>query len=206
MVSVALPKIVLTGGPGGGKTTFLRELRALDPEVHKFILVPEAATLLIQAGHRPGTKVFQLAVVELQRSLEASCALPASPDHVLVCDRSTVDSLAYWILLGGSEDEYFERTGLDPANHLTRYDGVIHLQTAAIGASSHYLQISEGARVETTEEAAKVDTLCLSVWKDHSYLRQVTNEYDRWEDKSRAAYVHLIEIIESIRSEKESSQ
>ena len=153
-----IPRIVLTGGPGGGKTTLLHDLRREDPEVERWVLVPEAATILIQAGHRPGSREFQLAVVKVQLALEKACALPARPGQVLVCDRSTVDSLAYWLDIGGTEEEFFEETGLTCEEHYGRYAGAIHLQTAAIGAPEHYQQLSDGARMEDPEMAARALT------------------------------------------------
>jgi len=44
------PRIVLTGGPCGGKTALLCELYAADPRGERWPLVPEAAPLLFQAG------------------------------------------------------------------------------------------------------------------------------------------------------------
>jgi hypothetical protein len=41
---------VLTGGPGGGKSALMAELRAADPFAARWLLVPEAAPLLFQAG------------------------------------------------------------------------------------------------------------------------------------------------------------
>jgi len=198
MDSKSIPKIVLTGGPGGGKTTFLAELRARDPRIQRYILVPEAATLLIQAGHRPGSKEFQLAVVEIQIALESGCALPAKPGQILVCDRSTVDSLAYWLLLGGVEEEFYDRTGLDRENHLNQYSGVIHLRTAALGAPRHYLRLGDGARVETTEEAAEVDALCATVWERHPRYSIVENNGKGWIEKSREVLQRLESILDAL--------
>ena len=199
---MTVPKIVLTGGPGGGKTSLLRELRLRDPKIERFILVPEAATLLIQAGHRPGSKEFQLAVVALQLALEESCALPARPGQILVCDRSTVDSLAYWRLLGGEDEEFYERTGLNQRNHLNEYLGVLHLQTAAIGAVDHYLQITDGARVETAEEAARVDDYCLRVWDSHPRRLLVENLKGDWSAKTQTAIDCLDRLLDEIGETK----
>lgn len=44
------PRIVLTGGPCGGKTSLLRELREADPYGERWLFVPEAAPLLFQSG------------------------------------------------------------------------------------------------------------------------------------------------------------
>jgi len=181
------PRIVLTGGPGGGKTTFLRDLRSADPDRQKYVLVPEAATLLIGAGHLPGTKEFQLAVVRLQLALEQTCSDLVRPGQVLVCDRSTVDSLAYWFLLGGSEEEFFLRIGLSKEAIYGRYDGALHLRTAARGAEKRYIRLQEGARMETPEEAAEIDALCAQVWSPHPGYRLIENLGDGWEKKSQRA-------------------
>lgn len=181
------PQVVLTGGPGGGKTTFLQELRIIDPLRERFILVPEAATLLIGAGHLPGTKEFQLAVVRLQLALEQNCSDLARPGQVLICDRSVVDSLAYWLLLGGSEEEFFEQIGLSKEDIFSRYAGAIHFRTAARDADRHYLQILEGARVETPEQALEIDLMCEEVWRGCPNFFIVENERGGWQDKAERA-------------------
>jgi len=132
-----LPRVVLTGGPGGGKTTFMHELRAEDPYARRWLLVPEAAPLLFQAGLSAREKGFQRTVVRLQITLEDACAEAAAPGLVLICHRGTLDPLAYWLRNGWPEAEFFALTQMMRAEHFRRYTGVIQLQTAAIGAEAH---------------------------------------------------------------------
>jgi len=65
---------VLTGGPGGGKSTLMAQLRADDPLAARWLLVPEAAPLLFRAGLNGREQRFQAAVVRLQIALETGCA------------------------------------------------------------------------------------------------------------------------------------
>jgi hypothetical protein len=135
------PRIVLTGGPCGGKTTLLRELRAADPRGERWLLVPEAAPLLFQAGlaRLDGCRQsFQQAVVKLQIALEESCGAAAHPHQVLLCHRGTLDALACWMRNGWEEGEFFAATGMSREEHYRRYLSVIHLQTVAIGAEGCY--------------------------------------------------------------------
>jgi predicted ATPase len=111
----ASPSIVLTGGPCGGKTTLMRELRAEDPECRKWVLVPESAPVLFQAGLSAREKSFQAAVVRVQIALEDACALAAPAGSVLVCHRGTLDPLAYWLRNGWEEVDFFALTGMTEA-------------------------------------------------------------------------------------------
>lgn len=181
-------RIALTGGPGGGKTTLVRELRAADPHSRRWVLVPEAASLLISAGLTPREKPFQRAVVRLQLALEDACAEVAGPDRILVCDRGTVDSLAYWRMNGWDEQEFFYLTGMSRDEHLARYFGVIHLQTTAIGAERHYRRWPEDIRHEKLEEAARIDGFCAEVSRDHPRYVLIDNTDRDWPAKSRAAH------------------
>ena len=103
-------RIVLTGGPGGGKTTagdlFRREIG------DRVVLVPEAATILFQGGfprsREPHAQRFaQTAIFQVQRDLEEVQA-SLYPGRALLCDRGTIDGAAYW---PGEAHDYFHAVG-----------------------------------------------------------------------------------------------
>jgi hypothetical protein len=121
-------RIVLTGGPGGGKTTaadlFRREIG------DRVVIVPEAATILFQGGfprsRAPQASRFaQTAIFHVQRHLEdVQAAL--FPGRTLLCDRGTVDGAVYW---PGQPHDYFRAVGTTLDTELARYDAVIFLRT-----------------------------------------------------------------------------
>jgi predicted ATPase len=191
-MSARRERFVLTGGPGGGKSSVAEALRASDPNAERWMLVPEAASLMLSAGLSQGTKRFQAGVVRVQLALEDSIAAaldddPGPDDRVMVCDRGTLDSLAYWRLCGWDDKEFFDVTGLTLAEHLGRYDGVIHLETTAIGAEDHYRRGQGTGRLEPPEEAAHIDALIAEAWRDHKRLVRIDNAGRDWPTKLDAA-------------------
>jgi len=180
-------RIVLTGGPGGGKTNFMQELRAEDPRAEHWLLVPEAAPLLFQTGLSARNKDFQRAVVHLQIALEETCAEVAVSDQVLICHRGTLDALAYWLRNGWAEEDFFTITETNPEAHFRRYAGVIHFQTAAIDASKHYRRWPDAHRPETLVQAAETDHLCARAWRGHPHYVFIDNLNRDWHAKSEMA-------------------
>jgi predicted ATPase len=174
-------RIVLTGGPGGGKTTaadlFRREIG------ERVVIVPEAATLLFLGGFpRAETplarKAAQRAIYHVQRNLEdVQSAL--YPERILLCDRGTLDGAAYW---PGEPEEFFTAIGTTLEAELARYDAVIFFETAAKG----HIQIEGGnpARTEGEEQALALDTRLRAIWQQHerfvlvphspSFFRKIT--------------------------------
>lgn len=157
-------RIVLTGGPGGGKTTaadlFRREIG------ERVVIVPEAATLLFSGGFprssAPGAlEATQTAIYQVQRKLEdVQSAL--FPERVLLCDRGTVDGAAYW---PGEPDTFFAAVGTTEQQELDRYDAVIFFESAAVGGIS--MEGGNPVRVESTEEAAHLDLKLRHLWSKH---------------------------------------
>lgn len=154
---------------------------------HRWLMVPEAAPLLFQAGLDGGAKSFQRSVVGLQIALENAIASSAKPGQILLCHRGTLDPLAYWLRNGWDEDEFFDYTGMTRDQHHTRYFGVIHLQTAAIGAEVSYRNWPHAHRPETVEQSAFIDRLLERAWSGHPRYVMVANDGLDWEAKSRMA-------------------
>jgi hypothetical protein len=181
--------IVLTGGPGGGKTTLIEELLG-DPawSVH-IVALPETIFLLGQVGISPREKLFQRVMVHLQMALEDGLdhAFAQAGPRIILCHRGSLDPLAYWLDRGWPEEEFFSFTGTTWEEHYQRYAAVIHLVTAADGAEQHYTRWPEAHRPESIEEAAHLDSLLQQVWRGHPNYHRLDNKGCDWKSKSRAA-------------------
>lgn len=156
-------RIVVTGGPGGGKTTaadlFRREIG------DRVVVVPEAATLLFGGGFPRTTDLragmaAQRAIYHVQKNLEdAQSAL--FPERILLCDRGTVDGAAYW---PESPAKFFEAVGTTQEKELARYDAVIFFESAAVGG---LLIEGNPVRTESLEQAVALDARLREAWAQH---------------------------------------
>jgi predicted ATPase len=157
-------RVVLTGGPGGGKTTaadlYRREIG------DSVVIVPEAATLLYSGGFPRGgengvRRATQKAIYYVQTHLEDAQSATYR-DRVLLCDRGTVDGAVYWPDEGPS---FFESLGTNLENELSRYDAVIFFETAAVGGIS--IEGGNPIRIESNEEALRLDHKLKKLWSQH---------------------------------------
>lgn len=179
-------KLVVTGGPGAGKTAVLELMRrTLCPHVR---VVRESASLVFGGGFPreaalPARLAAQRAIFYVQRELE----VVASSDGVtaLLCDRGTVDGAAYvpdsqelWSTLGTSLDE-----------QLARYDVVIHLRTPS---AEHGYNHDNPLRVESALEAAALDARIAAAWSGHPRRYEVPANGDFLAKAAKA-----IEILRS---------
>jgi len=160
-----LKKIVLTGGPGGGKSTAAELFRREVGE--SIVVVPEAATMLYKGGlprtdDIEASRAIQKAIFHTQVSLE-DVYEKLYPNRVLLCDRGTIDGSAYWPMDRNSFYEYFETNKKEQFN---RYDTVLFFETAAVGK----LEIEGGnpVRVESIDEAIALDKKLKYEWKEHT--------------------------------------
>ena len=160
-------RVVLTGGPGGGKTTaadlFRREIG------NRVIVVPEAATLLFSGGFpRPdrsaAQRSAQSAIYQVQRSLEDIQAAQY-PDRILLCDRGTVDGGAYW---PDGATNFFESVDSTQADELRRYDAVIFFETAALGG--HGFESENRYRTESQQQAMDLEARLRTLWSPHPHF------------------------------------
>lgn len=153
--------VVLTGGPGAGKTAVLESVRqAFCAHVR---VLPEAAGIVFGGGFPRGDDVAvrqaaQRAIYYVQRELEhlAATARPA----IVVCDRGTVDGCAYWPGPGAM----WPSVGSTWEVELARYDAVIHLRTPGDGAGYNHVN---PLRRETPAEARAIDERIVEAWNAH---------------------------------------
>lgn len=178
-------RIVLTGGPGAGKTVIGRELRRRFPD--RFVLVPESATHVYT---RLNTRWDRLTLDErrdVQRQIyhnqidqEARIAA-AHPGRPLLLDRGTIDGAAYW---PDGPSDYWRDLGTAHAAELARYDLVIWLETAA-ALGIYDGDGSNAVRFEDADAAVAAGQALLDLWGPHPNLKHV-GAFVELEDKVSA--------------------
>ena len=201
-----IKKIVLTGGPCSGKTTFTSRAQEFFQERgYRVIIDNESATDLISGGISPATLTmydFQKYVTALQLKKEELCLRAAEEiqgDKVLVfIDRALFDNLAYV-----GEEAYAEILSefditLDRVNE--RYDMIVHLVTSAKGKEEAYTYANNSARYETIDMARVMDDNALEAWKDHPNRVIIGNETD-FEIKMRNAIQAITEFLGDEKTE-----
>lgn len=181
--------IVLTGGPCSGKSSSLAYLtEKLSDHGFMVFVVPETATLITGNGidrrkmDKPGQiVVFEEAIFDMQMSFEdtykqAVARIFPERRKVILLDRGIMDIRAFLT------DEVFngilKRKGLTRAAIRHRYDGVIHLVTAADGAAEYYTGENNSARLETPEEALRIDLRTQESWLGHPRFKIIDNSTD----------------------------
>ncbi len=177
-------KIAITGGPCAGKTTAMQRLvdEFTEKGYHVFV-ISEAATDLMEGGIKPfgddacDSLDFQRYVLDLQLAKEnlfERYANSCQSDTIILCDRGMMDSRAYI-----SDEEFallLDERRLSEMEIMASYDAVIHLVTAALGASAFYTTQNNRVRMETKEEAIVKDRETLNSWLGHKNVHIIGNE------------------------------
>ena len=155
--------VVLTGGPGAGKTAVLETVRRNFCE-HVQVL-PEAAGIVFGGGFPRENAIAlrsaaQRAIFHVQRELERA-AIEGRKAAVVLCDRGTLDGLAYWPL---DDASYFSQVGVERAAELARYTAVIHLRTPPLEKGYDH---TNPLRIESAHEARAIDERIERAWASH---------------------------------------
>lgn len=156
--------VVLTGGPGAGKTAVLEFVRKVLCE-HVTIL-PEAASILFGGGFwrldsPSGKMAAQRAIYHVQEEMQ-HLVLDEKKWSMGLCDRGTLDGLAYW---PGTDSEFFTTLNTNLEKEFQKYKAVIHLRSPSLQKGYNY---QNPIRVESAELAAKIDEKIHLIWKAHS--------------------------------------
>lgn len=155
-------KIAVTGGPSGGKTTLIEALKKEFGS--KVKVVPEAASILYKGGF-PRIKNYsgyyhgQKAIYATQFEIEALTAENYA-DCLIVCDRGSLDSLAYW---PDSADHFFETFNTSREKELARYTWLLHLDTA----QENDYDTTNAVRIENFHEALMLNEKIKQSWEGH---------------------------------------
>lgn len=169
-----IPKIVLSGGPAGGKS---KALKRLIPELKKYgykvYPVFEAAEMILKLGFDRNKPIFefQKAIAENQLKTEAEIETLIEEDNaenaVIICDRGLMDARVYL------NDEDFIRFKADlkltDIDLRDRYDAVFHLDSTSSGNTAEYLK--EGIRTEEEDEARGINARSLRAWCGNPHYR-----------------------------------
>jgi predicted ATPase len=170
---VAPRLVVLTGGPGAGKTAVLETVRR---ELCSHVAVlPEAASILWTGGFPrrrtlAAMRAAQRAIARLQIEMQR-LTIEEGHSSVILCDRGTLDGLAYW---PGDDDEYFADLETTRERELARYCAVIQLRPP----SDQNGYRMEGPRIETATEAAAIDERITRAWAGHRRHFVIDSEDD----------------------------
>jgi predicted ATPase len=178
-------RVVLTGGPGAGKTAVLELVQQLFCS-HLRVL-PESASILFRGGfprtREPHARRFvQRAIYFVQRELE-SWGLASGDAALLLCDRGTVDGAAYWPGPG----DYWRELETTREEEMARYHAVIHLRVPPPGQG---YDRANPYRIETPEEAMAIDERIARLWEGHPRRHFVASR-PRFLDKANEALERL---------------
>ena len=182
--------IVITGGPGAGKTAVLEMAKKVFCE-HVAIL-PEAASIIFGGGFWRLTSdssrtAAQRAIFQVQTEME-KLVISEKKWAVGLCDRGTLDGLAYW---PGSSESFWEMNAGKAANEFKRYLAVIHLRSPTEKMGYNY---KNPLRIESPIQASEIDNRIAEIWKHHPCYDVIESSED-FMTKAQAAIKLIYNLI-----------
>ncbi|HKY96477.1 MAG TPA: ATP-binding protein [Gemmatimonadaceae bacterium] len=154
-------RIVLTGGPGAGKTAVLDLVK--QSFCRHVVVLQESAGVIFGGGFprrmdAVSAQSAQRAIYYVQRELENAAEFfnPA----IALCDRGTVDGAAYWL----GDTDLWRAVETTHSHELSRYAAVIHLRVPSVESGYNH---RNPLRLETADEAAQIDARIASLWSLH---------------------------------------
>lgn len=178
-------KIVLTGGPCGGKTTCQSRLSTFFEDMGwKVFRIAETAYTFLSGGLKfdsldpEAIYRFQGNLLECMLKIEETFMDLARADPskkiIIICDRGCMDATAY-LQEGQWERLAKERQWDEVELRDSRYDQVIHLVSAAKGAVEFYTCEGHGTRSEGIDLACHLDDMVAQAWVGHPYYDVIDN-------------------------------
>ena len=181
----SIPMMVVTGGPGGGKSVALEVVRRYFGG--RVEVLPDAAQVVLGGGfpRRPtlaARRAAARAILSVQRELE-QLADEESNAELVVCQRGTLDALAR---CPDAPCSCFAEVGTSRARELARYATVLHVRPPEVPP----LDASNLGRTESRAEALAIDARIERAWDGHP-RRIVVESTPRFLDKVAC----LVELV-----------
>ncbi len=190
--------IGISGGPGGGKTIFIDYVTdMLTTAGHRVYRVPEAASILINAGEIPGSVAFQIKVFIKILELEWAAITLALKDnftgHIFIlCDRTLLDGNGY------ITDEEFstviKKFKMTIQSICKRYSVILYLETAAKNAPGFFGKETNEARYENEVEAKETCDRTFTACSKHPHFIHIFNDGGTFSQKLFKAYQQLCKV------------
>ena len=122
---------------------------------------------------------FQEHLVATMMALEEtyfSMAEKCSQNCLIIADRGVMDASAF--ISREAWDKILTKLSLEDIEISdNRYNHVVHLQSAAIGAEKFYTTEEHTARFEGLELARERDNNAMEAWRDHPYVDIIDNRF-----------------------------
>ncbi|XP_054740757.1 TRPL translocation defect protein 14 isoform X4 [Anastrepha obliqua] len=177
-------KVVLTGGPCGGKTTGQSRLCTFFENLGwKVFRVPETATVLLSGGVKFSDLTdkeafkFQENLIRTMIQIENTyfeLGQSSQRDCLIICDRGVMDASAYI-----SKDKWEKMMSANNWNPVelrdNRYNQILHLVSAANGAEDFYTTEDHACRSEGVDMARDLDYKSAAAWVGHPYFDVIDN-------------------------------
>jgi hypothetical protein len=184
--------VVVTGGPGAGKTAVLEIIRKQLCE--HVVILPEAASIVFGGGFWrlesvTARQASQRAIMHIQQEIER-LVLDEKKWVLGLCDRGLLDGLAYW---PGDEKDFWAETGTTLEKEYLRYRAVIHLRTPTDALGYNH---QNPLRTETSVQAAEIDKRIASIWSKHPRYQTVQSSADFLVKAQRALDIILDDLPE----------
>ncbi len=155
--------IVITGGPGAGKTALLEMAKKVLCD--NVVILPEAASIVFGGGFwrmqsASAKRSAQSAIFHVQAAME-KLVIGEQKWAVGLCDRGTLDGLAYW---PSGEDTFWKMSKTEAMDEYRKYFAVIHLRSPNdLFGYNHVNPL----RVETAVQAGEIDEKIAHAWAGH---------------------------------------
>ena len=191
-------KIVLTGGPCGGKTNSIEFLsQKLTEQNYLVKIVDETANSLLKLGYMPSENIstfdFQNLLFKIQFLNEY---MSESKTNILLCDRGLFDGKVY---IGN--DDFQKILALNKVKEkeaFSTYDGALYFRSI----SYEYPDEFSKKRIYESPEIGRIrDERCKEIWIDKIVPCNYDN-LDGFENKQKMIYLALKEKLEHLKQSK----